>query len=74
MLTKFPMWFGSEIELRRISPAPYLDVVFRTSADRHSFVRHVGNADQHFAHAGVVFFRGLLQFLNLQAHVFGFGD
>src|SRR5947208_11024891 len=68
------MRLWSEIEFRRRSPAPDLHIVFRTSANWYRFVRGVGNIYQHLAQSCVIFFGGLLEFLDLDAHVLGLGD
>ncbi len=41
-----PMRFGFEIELARLAPAADFDVVLGALADRHRFVRNIGNAGQ----------------------------
>src|SRR5947207_15687392 len=68
------MRLWSEVKFRRRSPAPDLHIVFRTFANWYRFVRGVGNIYQHLAPSCVIFLGGLLEFLDLEAHVLGLVD
>ncbi len=41
VLTQIPVRFGQKIELRRLAPAPHLDVVVLVGADRHAGAGHI---------------------------------
>src|SRR5438874_6826378 len=74
LLAQFPVRLGLKVEFRRRAPAPELDVIFSSCADRNAVVRKVGNARQNVAQAGFKVACDLLFFLYLLAQLLGFVD
>ncbi len=74
LFAQLPMRLGSEVELRRRSPATHFYIVGRRLAHRHRGVRHIRNSHQNFIQPRVILFGRRSQLLNLLPHVLGFGD
>ena len=73
-LSQFPVRLGDEIEFRRCSPAPHLDVIFGRLADGHALVRQIGDAGENVLQTGLELFCCLLELLDLLPQFLRFRD